>query len=102
MGSSVRESSDIEMLVPVANETYARSLLAGEAPALASFEQSTGGFPVIVPTHAPPDEQIPFATPIQPGLTRQQLLSYNIVLVFLWLALIAVSILTLLAFFLPG
>jgi hypothetical protein len=102
MGNSVDDTGrTIELLVPVGNAEYARSLLEGGIHSVAGVGQAPEGFPISVVTENPSETSIPFANPVDPGLSPRQILTYNIVLVFLVLVLILVVILTGLAFLLP-
>jgi hypothetical protein len=112
MGNSVDETGHtIEMLVPASQEAYARSLLAGAIDSAAEVEQRTGGFPVVVANVSSADSAIPLANPVgpfpvgarpvRPRLSRRQVWTYNIILVWCVVALILILFLTAMAFFLP-
>jgi hypothetical protein len=95
IGNAVDETGHtVELLVPAAQEAYARSLLAGGIHQVAGPAKGTGGFPVLVANDPPqPSTEIPFANPVPTGLSPRQIMTYNIVVVFLWLLLIFVVLL---------
>jgi hypothetical protein len=97
IGNAVDETGHtIELLVPIGNETYARSLLAGGIRSPREETPPTSGFPVVMATPAEPAQApptLPFADPIPAGLTPSQVTNYNIVLVLAWILLIFVLLL---------
>jgi hypothetical protein len=100
IGESGDETGHIvQLLVPAGNEAYARSLLAAGVPTSAGMSQRPRGFPVTVAEQSRDEVDVPFATPIHQGLSPRQTLVYNLLLVFFWLILIVVAILTLWAIF---
>jgi hypothetical protein len=96
IGESLDETGHtVQLLVPVGNEAYARSLLAGGVPTVVGEGQTPGGFPVVVANQPPAAADVPFATPVHRGLSPGQILAYNLFLVLFWLILIGVALLTL-------
>jgi hypothetical protein len=102
MGNAVDETGHtIEMLVPAGNAAYARSLLADPVHSVVGVDARPGGFPVSMADKPQGIQEVPFANPVGPGLTPREVLPYNILLAFSWLALIVILIVLVLSFLLP-